>query len=259
MSRSVITVLAAAFAAIVLQSGPAAATSADIETAFRMTKLELRDPHVFVSVSFMRYDVTSDLNFYINKQFSEDSSNDSYIDASFLAVFDPMNQRTNRNIVEISQGTCTAVSGGADCSLDSNGKPATVFYANKRTGTCATVLSRTTGRYSPAVAPVTGPCFYTEPATMGIDLAGIRIILESAIVSAKWIGEPATKVVGMVRGFVSLKTAAATQLPNWAPVVGGRYLSEVISSNDLDYGPDRRTRGIWLYFNFEATVVKVAE
>lgn len=258
MSLKINATAIAVLAALVLSAGPVAAKNKDTVTAFRMTKLELRDPHVVLPVAFFTYDITSDVNTFINKQFAEDSSRDGYVDASFLTVFDPLDQWTDEGIVEIAQGKCTAASRGSECRLDAKGKAATVYYTNKRSGTCADVISRTVSWRS-SVTPVTGPCFFTEPSTFGVDLAGIKITLEHAVVSARWIGEPATRITGLVRGFISLKDARTTKMPHWVPTVGKRALSEIVDYSDMDYGPDGTTRGYWLYLNFEATVVNVIE
>lgn len=257
MSRSFITILAAALAAMVLQSGPASAQNKDAVTAFRMTRLELQDPQILMSFGFFNYDMTRSANYYINKQFHEDSSQNNYMDASFLVVFDPMDQWTDEGVVEISQAQCTFKSGGRDCHLDAQGKAATVFYTNMRSGTCARVTSRT-ARWA-RVTPVTGPCFFTEPATMGVDIAGIKVTLEEAVVSARWIGEPATKITGMLRGFVSQENAENTKMPRWAPIIGGRALADVLDKKVVDYGPDGKTLGYWLYFNFDASPVNLTE
>jgi hypothetical protein len=257
MSRFIITVLAATLAAVFLQAGPASATNKDAVTAFRMTRLELQDPQVLMPLGFFSYDMTRSVNYFINKQFHEDSSKTTYMDASFLVIFDPMDQWTDEGVVEISQAKCTFESNGRNCHLDTQGKPATVFYTNMRSGTCAGVINRTArwGR----VTPVTGPCFFTEQATMGVDIAGINVMLEEAMVSARWNGEPATKITGMLRGFLSQENAENTKMPRWAPIIGGRALADVLDKKVLDFGPDGKTLGYWLYFNFDAYPVNLAE
>jgi len=243
-------------------------------TVFRMSDLDLRDPHAFVSVPFFGCtDITTTAplgNPGLNQalqdaiQTDTDTPPDGILDLSFLLIFRPLNQTGPGGPMDFAMGTCTAPMAGTSCDIDPMTTPTVSNHTNMSTGMCLAPVVGTTGGYSPAVASTPAPCFVSDPEDMTIDVSGIPVRLRGAQIAATYIGNPATSMTGgMLRGFISEADADATLLPMSIALVGGDPLSSVLpggtgncsARDDRDMGPDGTTRGWWFYFNFPATRV----
>ncbi|MBK9032872.1 MAG: hypothetical protein IPL61_16640 [Myxococcales bacterium] len=237
-------------------------------TAFRMSDLDLRNPHTFVSFIGCR-DVTDTAlaGFSVNGQIqtaiqTDGTDADTNLDLSIATVFRPLNQAAGAMTpLEIHFPSCTAPIGTTMCSRT----PATAMAisttaTNMATGTCLAPLAGTQGTpYTPAITTPTGPCYSAGPVTVTITLAGIPITLRDSRIAATYSGNPATTTVnGLLMGFISEADANATILPSTLPLVGGQPLSSLLpggmgncSSRD-DRDMNGTVRGWWFYLNFTA-------
>lgn len=236
-------------------------------TAFRMSDLDLRNPHTFVNFIGCR-DVTDTAlaGFSVNGQIQTSIQTDGTdagtdLDLSIATVFRPLNQAGATNPVEIHFPTCTSPIGSTTCSrMPAGGMMIPTTATNMATGMCLTPLAGTQGTpYTPAITSPTGPCYGAGPVTVTITLAGIPITLRDARIAATYVGNPATSTTnGLLMGFISEADANATILPASLPLVGGQALSSLLpggmgncSTRD-DRDMNGTTRGWWFYLNFTA-------
>ena len=235
-------------------------------TAFRFTDLDLRDPHVFVSLLGCR-DVTDtplvgfSVNGQVNTNLTTDADGDTYLDFSPVLVFRPLAQGQASGPVDVGTADCSLASPTA-CHPDET--PLTASTAtNASTGTCLDVLPGTTNGYTPGITAATGPCFSTGDQTLHIQLSGIPITLVHAQFGATYNADPATGLVnGILRGFISEADANATVLPTTLPLVGGKPLSKILpggtgacaTASAKDTLADG-TVGWWFYLNYVASPV----
>lgn len=233
-------------------------------TAFRITTLNLRDPHAFTQV-IVCLDSTATLNGLINDTFTQDQDMDGILDLSYLLIFRPLDQAgSTGNLDFVLAADCTAPAGTTSCDLGPFATSVALSYANQAAGAClGTVPGTTTGSFSPAPTVPASPCFVTAPASLALDLGGIIVTLQDAQVAGTYVGNPATSISnGLGRGFISEASANAVIIPATIPLVGGMPLSALLpggmgncSSIDArDMGPGG-TLGWWVYFNFAAQVV----
>lgn len=240
-------------------------------TAFRITKLELRDPHIRVGLfrPLCLADVTDTpfLGFAVNPliatAMTSDEDMDGLRDFAPVFVFRPLQQSQTSSQIQVGIGDCTLESPGV-CSFDP--APAIVAATNASTGTClAPVPGTTNSSYAPPTTSATGPCFSSASQTLSIVLADIPITLSDAQIGASYQGNPASRTVnGLLRGFLSEAQADAIMLPADLPdPVGGRPLSFVLPggtnncapANQSDKDTHNGVSGWWFYLNFEADVV----
>ncbi|HEV8321937.1 MAG TPA: DUF4215 domain-containing protein [Myxococcota bacterium] len=243
-------------------------------TVFRLTDLDLRDPHIYVDIPLLGCNDVTDMvpamlapaiNESIQAAMGMDYDGDGFIDVSVLLMFTPLDQGGPGGPMEVARGLCTLPASGTSCGLDSSLMPQPTLYTNG-TGTCADVYPGTAtalaGGYTPAVGPTTGPCFVTGAISLALDFQGTMVPLSDAQVAATYGGgTPATFFVnGLVRGFIAEATADMLLLPPEVPYVGGMPLSVVLPGgmgncalhDDRDVGPDGLTLGWWVYANFVA-------
>lgn len=238
-------------------------------TAFRITSLDIRDPHVFLLVIIACLDSTDTLNGLINDTFVQDTVVPGILDASYLLIFRPLDPAGSGGTLDFAIGAeCTAPAASTTCDVN----PATVlapldYTNNSGVGAppCLAPLAGTTnGSYTPPIATPNQPCFVTDPETLTLDLGGILFTLQDAQLAGSYQGSPATGIIdGLGLGFVSEADAALITIPAGIPVVGGLPLTNLLpggsgncsSSDDRDLGPDGTTLGWWFYFNFTATEV----
>ncbi len=236
-------------------------------TAFRLSDLDLRDPHVFINVVGCR-DVTDTplLGFSVNAEvqtnIQTDGGNpaDGLLDLSIAAVFRPLRQSAATNPLQIHFPSCTAPLASTTCRRTPAAAamiPATA--TNQSTGQCLAAIAGTTRPYTPAISNPSAPCFASNPVTVTIDVAGIPVRLTEARIGAAYVGSPAGNLVnGLLMGFISETVANATILPSNLPLVGGQPLSSLLPggtnncspSSDLDINAG--VRGWWFYMNFTA-------
>ncbi|HUQ07209.1 MAG TPA: DUF4215 domain-containing protein [Kofleriaceae bacterium] len=244
-------------------------------TAFRMSDLDLRDPHVHVSAVFC-FDVTDNpvAGFAVNAELQssiqndEDNPADGQLDLNIAAVFRPLNQTGGATTgLEIHFPSCTSPMASTTCSRNPPASAAiTAMATNTASGTCLSPLANTTtGPYTPEITNATGPCYLSDEVTVTINVANIPITLRNARIAATYVGNPAsTTINGLLRGFISETDADNTVLPMSLPVVGGRPLSSVLPGGDppgpgntncaghSDVDINNGVRGWWFYLNFSA-------
>jgi len=256
----------------------AATPDADLSSAppaFRVTKIWLRDPHVFApngTIVVGCSDVTdsSAVGFSANGQIQEaiDTDGDDadlFLDLSLVAVFDPLNTTdAATGNVTIGSGDCL-VSSPRDCTESTTTAAQTTTYLNVGTGSCQMAHANTlsSAGYSPAVEFPSNECFSTGSVTMDFNLAGAQITLESVDVAAVYNGDPNTQslIKGVIRGFLSEANAANASIPtpigafNLATMLpGGSTCPGMHDDRDnLIPGDGKSTLGWWFYLNFEAT------
>jgi cysteine-rich repeat protein len=231
-------------------------------TAYRVSSIQLRDPHAYTTVFFFCTDITSNLNTELNNAVTMDTDGDGLLDLSVLSVFRPLNQSLATNPLEIVFSDCNAPMSGTSCAPEAGTTPIPSTASNLSTGTCLQPTPGTVRPYSPAVTNATAPCYASGTHTLDLDLGGIMLRLRDAQVGATYVGNPATSMVnGLLKGFVTEADANTTILPASLPLVGGRALSSLLpggtgncaSHDDRDYV--NGVRGWWLYFNYTANQV----
>jgi hypothetical protein len=246
----------------------AAATPSFGVTAFRLTDLDLRDPHVYMNLPVIGCrDVTDQLafGFSINNNLQTliqtDGDGDGALDLSYLVIFDPLDQAGPGGPIRFGEASCTAPMGSTVCGPD--GALVTLTSVNSSAGTCLTPLPGTLyGPYIPDVTSSIAPCFASDPASLSMDIGiGVPVPLESARIGATYVGSPATNLVnGLIMGFLSEAVADQIILPPGG-VGGDQPLSALFpggttncsTHDDRDAGPGGT--GWWMYFNFVATQV----
>ncbi|MEM9860471.1 MAG: DUF4215 domain-containing protein [Myxococcota bacterium] len=232
--------------------------------AFRMSDLDLRDPHAFADVFGCR-DITDTVFGFdgVNPQFQAaiqtDGDSDGLLDLSFVLAFDSLDQSdggTGDMSFVVADCTTAPIRCTADTSLP-------LTYTSQSSGACLGLVPGTTRGYSPAIAQPDGPCFVTDAADVSFTLSGIAIRLRDAQLGAQYVGSPATQLSrGLLRGFMTLSDAQASILPDTLPLVGGQSLAAVLRGgpgncsfqSDMDDHPIHG-RGWWFYMNFPAAEV----
>jgi cysteine-rich repeat protein len=236
-----------------------------VATAFRFTSLNLRDPHIFVSILGC-LDVTNSsvlglsFNQRLNQTLDADSDGDGVLDLSPTVVFRPLAQSGTSTAVGLHEARCTAPRATTSCS---SGASPTFTTAQNGTGVClAPVPGTTRPTYSPPIAQPSGPCFSTPAQPLTLTLWGATIPLEQARVAATYVGNPASSVAsGLISGFLPETVANTVRLPDDLPLVGGLPLSRVLAggtgacgtANDRDI--HNGVAGWWVYLNFTAAQV----
>ncbi len=249
-------------------------------TAFRMTDLDLRDPHVFVVPLVGCADVTDTpiagfaVNPQIQTQIQMDGDGDGVLDLSPTLVFRPLNQAGASQLMELHFARCTIPFANPTCRQGTT-LPVVAQSTNMTAGMCLSPLANTLHMpmppmspvYSPAVTSTPASCFVTSPVSVTITLSGIPVPLRDTRIAATYSGNPAqTLLNGLLMGFISEADANTTILPASLPLIGGKPLSIVLPGGD-PAGPDRNCAafsdkdtnngvvGWWFYLNFSATRV----
>ncbi len=239
--------------------------------AFRMTDLDLRDPHLYTDIIiFGCIDITdsvpfgNSLNEILEENMNEDGDDDGYLDLSPLILFDDLDQAGSGGNLQLHFGNCIPPAATTMCERDPDQQLQTAVYVNSATGTCAGAFDGTTLPYSPPVTPSTAPCFVTEPQTVTFDILGLHLDLEAAQIAGTYSGEPADRLLnGLILGFMSEAVAEATIMPDSLPIIGGQPLAQSLPGHatacaphdDRDLGADGQTLGWWFYMNFVASEV----
>jgi hypothetical protein len=258
--------------ALCLSTAPAFAAS----VAYRFTDLDLRDPHMFVSVigcmditnsALAGYSVNGDLQTRIQT----DADADGLLDYSLLIVFDPLDQSGAGGPIRLGESSCTAPLAGTACGPAPYENLLALGSTNGASGTCLGTIPGTTHGYSPSPVSSAAPCFVSADIpsfAVALFAGGGLVTLRSVRVAATYVGSPASSLVnGMLRGFLTEADANATILPGTLPLFGGQALSALLPGgdppgagvccaafSDIDLGPSGE-RGWWMYFNFVAQPV----
>jgi len=255
-------------------TGGSGGTPSTTATAVRVSEIFLRDPHIFLE-ALLCEDVTEmaplgqkGVNQMFNDGITQDQPDgmtpaDGNLDTSFLLIFRPLDPSGSGGDATFTQALCPAPHPPGACNLDPNATLQPVTYTNMQSGTCLEPPAGTTGGYSPAPAPTTGPCAVSNPFNMEVRLGGIPIELEGARMAAQYMGDPIQGLVeGLIYGFMSEAKAQTTVLPSTIALVGGQPLANVLRNgtrcgpqNDMDTGPDGTTQGWYFMLNFKAQVV----
>lgn len=246
--------------------------------AFRVTKLWLRDPHIYTPIlpspldSFSCTDVTdaSLLGYSANGQLQQSidfdgTDMDSYLDLSLIANFDPL------DTTDAATGNATIATGDChkdtprDCTESAGTTPQDTTYTNTGTGPCITIDASTvsSANYSPAIAIPTDNCFSTGEVTLDFTLSGAQITLQNVTVAAVYNGDPNVQslITGVMRGFVSEADAQAATIDvmgmqiSLDQLLPGTSVCPALHDDrdNLVPGDPKTTSGWWFYMNFEAT------
>jgi hypothetical protein len=244
-------------------SGATYATDTDCPqpaTAFRITQLSLRDPHVYLpGLGGGCNDSIGFANDTIERPLDHDDDHDGYFDDSQVIVFRPLAQADGAM-------TPASVYFGARCTTNATTcKPGTVASGNDiatsaDSGTCLTTLAGTTKPYTPGVTPADAPCFSTGAVNVTASIFGADVPLQQVQVGATYSGSPATGMVnGVLRGFLTEADANATGIsvfgPIMTPLAGFLPGGNNNCANFSDMDTLGMTPGWWIYFNFTATSV----
>jgi hypothetical protein len=232
-------------------------------TAYRITQLEMRDPHAYFSgIGGSCNDSNNIANDALQRPIDHDDNNDGYFDDSQVIVLRPLAQ---------DDGAMTPVSVyfKAQCTTNATTcKPGPLAPGNDTatsaaTGTCLSSIAGTVKPYNPAVMSATGPCFSIGAVNVTASVFGTQVPLQQLQVGATYLGSPATGMMnGIIRGFLTQADADATsiafgpfpaRLSSFLP--GGQNNCASFSDKDI-LG---MTEGWWIYFNFTATSVPWSE
>jgi cysteine-rich repeat protein len=236
-----------------------------LATAFRFTDLDLRDPHVFVSLIFCN-DVTDNqlAGFSVNNELQTsiqtdgDNPQDGLLDLSPTIVFRNFNQTAATQPVEIHFANCTAPEASTTCSPSAQTVTnATATFMSA--GQCLNAIPGTARPYSPAITATGSPCFVTNAVTVTLNLGGIPITLRDARIAGTYVGNPANTLTnGLLMGFISETDANNTTIPASFPLVGGQPLSRLLAGgagacpSHSDKDTNNGVVGWWFYLNFPA-------
>jgi hypothetical protein len=232
--------------------------------SFRITELQLRDPHVFAGTT----DITEQqvLGQSVNRtlipdKLTKDADGDGAIDVSvvaLLAPFDPTATPGGMATLTFVNASCP-VNGGANAACKplagNKGLETTWTLEQRQSGNCLEPMQGTTSSYMPAITIPSGPCFLSaEGNDLTMDLGGIKIDVTAARVSATYQSQPAGLVKGLLAGFVTRAAAEAATLPSVSgSMVGGESLSMYIRMRDYDQSTSPNGQdGFWMYLNFVA-------
>jgi hypothetical protein len=251
-------------------AGEPALPPADV---FRLSDLDLRDPHLHVTVpvfgcfDFTDQDLPLGLGLSFNGQIQAaitgDSEPDGLLDASYLLEFRPFDEAATALRLDIGGGLCTAPMAGTSCAPDPATVPQTALYDGLGAGSCLAALDGTTHvPYTPEVAGVAGPCFVSAPRQVVFDLNGVALPLTDLQFAGDWTATPVTGfATGLMRGFLSETDAATVLLPAALPIVGGEPITVLLpggaggcAAHD-DRDSESGVSGWWFYFNFAADAV----
>lgn len=240
-----------------------------VAEVFRLSDLDLRDPHLFLDapifgcVDFTDQDIPlltgTAFNAQLQTAITGDSEPDGLLDASYLLEFRPFDELANGLRLDFGSGSCTAPMAGTSCGPDPQSVAQTTAYDGLAAGSCLAELAGTTRPYVPAVAAVSGPCFVSLARRVVFDLNGVLLPLGSLEIAGGWTATPVASFnAGLMRGFLSEAEAATVLLPATLPIVGGQPITVLLpggtgncaahDDRDLEEG----VPGWWFYFNFPA-------
>jgi hypothetical protein len=240
---------------------------------FRMSDLDLRDPHLYVNPGFGCFDITDqDIPLTTGTAFNpnlqaaitgDTSPADGMLDSSFLLEFRPFEETAALLRLDIASGLCTAPMAGTSCAPDPASVAQTAGYDGLAAGSCLAPIAGTLyGPYTPEVESVAGPCFVSTPRQVVFDLNGVALPLRELQIAGDWTATPVSGfATGLMRGFLSEADAATVILPASLPIVGGQPITVLLpgGSGNCSTHDDRDSlnsvTGWWFYFNFPATAV----
>lgn len=229
-------------------------------TAFRASKLQILDPHIFL---FSAVDLTSTVDAEIQTAIDTDDDDppNNLLDLNVEIVFQPLDQAAATIPMAISFATCSAPLASTSCTENSETTVISATATNAASGTCLEEVAGTTTTYDQdtPVIPVPSPCFASNEIDVTVNLGGVTLPLKAATISATYSGDPATGLVtGLLRGYVTEADADNVLLPDTLPLMlGGKPLSDLLRAQDRDTDPSGApaNNGWWFYIAVEATQV----
>lgn len=246
--------------------GPMQSMTPSAPKSFRITELQLRDPHVFAGTM----DLTEEevLGQSVNRtlipaKLTKDANGDGSIDVSVVAILDPFDPTAAPGVMptlKFVNADCP-VNGGANapCRPSKGGKglETTWTLEQRQSGNCLEPMQGTTSNYQPAITVPNGPCFLSTGGNdFMMDLGGIKVQVTAGRVSATY--QQAGLVRGLLAGFVTRAAAMQATLPSDAgPGVAGDSLSTYIRMRDYDQSSSPNGQdGFWMYLNFVAKPIE---
>lgn len=186
---------------------------------YRISDLDLRDPHVFVSFLGC-WDVTDasvfgqpSVNDVLQAQIQSDGNGDGDLDWTGLLIFRIPNQSGAGGRVDFALGISPAPHPPATADLDPAFVPVPTTYANVASGTVLQPGAGTTRPYVPPVASPSGPGFATTGFSVTLSIGAITLPLQDVQIGAAYVGDPATQLAsGLLMGFLSETAADATTI-----------------------------------------------
>jgi hypothetical protein len=224
------------------------------DTAFRITSIEVRDPHFFAVILG---DVTQDsVNDPLNAALSEDDSDgvmDGFLDLGFVMVMRPLEQVDGGGAdFDFANAQCTAPVEGTSCDVLPGSDLFSTTYTNTADGEClaADPLNLSTYDDPPgAPTPTNGPCFVTDATDVAIQTSDFTLPMSEAVVAAQYVGDPAGNLVdGNIQGFLSLGDAQTTQVDT---PLGQMFIADLLREEDMD----DEGAGWWFHIHFTAETV----
>lgn len=227
--------------------------------AFRITSLEIRDPHLLVNDSSGACtDVTDSLmNPLIQSRLGNDAGGQGPV-----LLLEKGSQHGTSSAAKLLDGSCSR--NGAGTPMTCRIEPEAVEPMSTTelgSGTCLAPDSGTTGSYQPAIGTPTAPCFVSEEPSYKLSVGGLGLNLKHVKVAATYNADPPTVLGGLLEGFVSETYAELIVFPASVEQIGGKALSALLrggagscpGSDDRDVVDGES--GWWLYFNFDAQKV----
>lgn len=242
-----------------------AGDNTDVEpTAFRITTLELVDPHARLGCG----DVTTIFNNQLTAAINEDGDGDEFLDLSGLAVFRPLDQGATQTPVDVIVGAdCTVPADTTTCAGNAMQSVVSSTAENDAAATCSVVvLDSTNPDYDPTPSASATPCFSAAaPGSLILEVSGTQIELVDVAASATYDGDPATGLSnGVLRGFISEAQANNVVLSTdfgdftLSSLFLGGEDNTCADGDDRDTGPGDES-GWYIYLAFTAQEVPYSE
>lgn len=236
--------------------------------AFRISDLDLRDPHVFVNVPILGCSDVTDtgvlgqpsLNDTIQTQIQTDGDADGNLDWTGLLLFRIPDQTGPGGRLDFMQGISPAPHPPSTADSDPAFVPVVTTYSNVASGPVLSPIGGTLKPYTPAVTSPSGPGFVTATFSWTLTVGPVTVPLQDVQIGASYVGDPATQLSnGLLMGFLSEAVADATMVnlgtgpvPLSSLLPGGT--GNCAAHDDRDTGPGGAS-GWWFYFNFTALPV----
>ena len=220
-------------------------------TAFRITRIWLRDPHMFAEVG-PPLCICADGTSYV-----EDAMNANIddLDSNIVFVLTPLDPAAGTNAVRAySDATCSSADACEEGAVDA--VVGSVTHSTSGSDACYTPdRSTLTSAYTAPNAP-TPPCFVSEPVSMTLDVGGAALALTDVRVAARISGSDRL-VDGVLAGFLSTSAARDGVLGSHSEICGGTLTAyDVLKGGDAcESGDDSDGGGWYLYMDFEASAV----
>lgn len=240
--------------------------------SFRLTDLDLRDPHLFVDVPIVGcFDFTDQalplglgpsFNGQLQTLIATDGDGDGFLDLSALVQFRPLSTTTSGLRLDLAGASCTDPPATTTCDREPGSIPQTFSYSLPVAATCLTPLAGTTSGYTPAVGSSPAPCWVSSSRPITLNLGGVSLPLIDFQIATTFAGAPPTSLeTGLMRGFLRESDADLVLLPPDLPLIGGQPLSILLrgGTGNCATGSDKDVHlgvsGWWFYLNFPAEPV----